>query len=397
MRRIGLLLIIFPFVTNSLNIQAFITKFISASSAQSFAYLNVIVVAIGGVFFWRNNERFPVLIKLWFSFFLCYYIIGTVAAEIHGTSTPYLKSLIPLIYFISYSIFLKFESNRKIFLQIVGATFLTSCIFVIFFQWINFSMDSEGIYKYTLERAGGVYGDANQSAVVSILSFVFIFHKYKPARPAGYFIKVLALAISLYALFLTFSKTGFVVFILIILLASYKMLTRRNVVLIICLVPAILFVIIRSALQSDYLTALQKTRIENLINILTLNTSEIEMSNRDVLLRNMLGYVYENPVFGNGIYFSNIIRGHNTIIGVWADAGIIAFLIFLWILIKYYLESLKSYDSTKYFSLSVLVTLTIFMLSLQTIINQPYLLCIFVYLAYLIDATSVTEPKYHHN
>lgn len=393
MKRIGLLCLLVPFVFNTLNIQAFITKFVSANAAQSFAYLNVILVITGTLIFVRHKESFAPLIRLWCWFFLSYYIFGTVASEIHNTDSPYLKTLIPLIYFLGYSVFLSIEDFRPLFIKVCTAAFFCSSIMVIVFQRMNFSMDHDGVYEYVLERAGGVYGDANQAALASILSYILIFYFFKPESNFYKAIKFLALIIAVYALVLTFSKTGFLVLLIVLTLTFHRLFSAKKILVTAVIIPIILIAGINIALKSDSLSVLQKDRIENVVNILTFNTGKVEMSGRDMLLQNMLKYVYENPVLGNGIYFSNMIRGHNTIIGVWADAGIICFLLFLLILFTYFRKSLSGKSDTAYFSLSIMLTMTVFMLSLQTIINQPYLLCLLVFVCYHVERSLSIQDK----
>ena len=392
MKKIGLLCMLVPFVFNTLNIQAFITKFVSANAAQSFAYLNVILIIIGTVIFFKHKESFAPIIKLWIWFFVFYYIIGTIASEIHNTDSPYLKTLIPLIYFLGYSVFLSVAEFRPLFIKVCTVAFFVSSIMVIIFQRMNFSMDHDGIYEYVLERAGGVYGDANQAALVSILSYILIFYFFKPESKFFKALKFIALLIAVYALVLTFSKTGFLVLLVVLGLTFHKLFSAKKILVTAVIVPIIFIAGINFALKSDTLSVLQKGRIENVVNILTFNTGKVEMSGRDMLLQNMLKYVYDNPILGNGIYFSNIIRGHNTIIGVWADAGIVCFLLFLLILFSYFRKSLSSKSDTAYFSLSIMLAMTVFMLSLQTIINQPYLLCLLVFLCYHVER-SLTDPE----
>lgn len=392
MKKIGLLCMLVPFVFNSLNIQAFIAKFASESATQSFAYLNVILVIIGTVIFFKHKETFAPIIKLWIWFFVVYYIIGTIASEIHNTNTPYLKTLIPPIYFLGFSVFLSIPEFRPLFIKVCTAVFFVSSIMVIVFQRMNFSMDHDGIYEYVLERAGGVYGDANQAALASILSYILIFYFFKPESKFFKALKFIALLIAVYALILTFSKTGFLVLLVVLALTFHKLFSAKKILVTAVIVPIIFIAGINFALESDTLSVLQKERIENVVNIITFNTGEVEMSGRDMLLQNMLKYVYDNPILGNGIYFSNIIRGHNTIIGVWADAGIVCFLLFLLILFSYFRKSLNGKSDTAYFSLSVMLALTVFMLSLQTIINQPYLLCLLVFLCYHVER-SQNDPE----
>jgi hypothetical protein len=45
----------------------------------------------------------------------------------------------------------------------------------------------------------------------------------------------------------------------------------------------------------------------------------------------------------------------------------------------------------KFYALSIFLGFCLFMLSLQTVINQPYLLVIFIYLAYYIDNNKASK------
>jgi O-antigen ligase len=137
----------------------------------------------------------------------------------------------------------------------------------------------------------------------------------------------------------------------------------------------------------------QFSRITVILDVLSFQTENIDYSGRDFLLDNMLNYIAENPLLGNGIQFSNSIRGHNTIIGIWADAGVLAFMLLVIILIAYILRSLAADRDTKYFSLSVLTTLIIFMLTLQTVINQTYLMVVFAFLGFILSKDTVKRPN----
>jgi hypothetical protein len=111
----------------------------------------------------------------------------------------------------------------------------------------------------------------------------------------------------------------------------------------------------------------------------------------------MIRHIQENPISGNGVNFATTIRGHNTIIGVWADSGIIVFLLFIVLLISHWGIALTEPDARlRGFTLAVLTVLSVFMMTLQTIINQGYLLAIFVYLGYMLEKRyklPLTKPK----
>ncbi|MBC7915788.1 MAG: O-antigen ligase family protein [Pyrinomonadaceae bacterium] len=384
MKKIGVYCLLVPFVFTTLNVQAFITKFISSSYAQSFAYLNVILVVIGTVVFFRQRQQSSTISNLWFWFFACYWVVGTIASTIHNTPSPYLAAAIPVIYLIGFSVFLSIPEHQRVFRITASVVLFIATALVIILDRFNFSMDYSGIAEYKLERAGGVYGDANQSALVGLLSFNFVYYAFKPSTPFQKGLKFLLIVISIYAIILTFSKTGFVVLLIVLGLTFNKFFTPKKLFFTLMFIFFVFTTLVNGLLDKG-LSKVQSKRVEDIVNILTFNTDKVEFSNRDVLLKNMLNYVYDNPVLGNGISFSNMIRGHNTIIGVWADAGIIAFLLFLLLLFLYFKKSLNAQFEKRYFALCSIFVLAIFMLSLQSIINQPYLIAIFVYLGYFVD------------
>ncbi|WP_340077595.1 O-antigen ligase family protein [Leptobacterium sp. I13] len=397
MKHLGILFLLIPFVLNALNIQAFVTKFVSVSIGQAIAYLNVALLLIGIGFFIKQKRSFPPLIKLWVWFFGCYYVFGLIANAIHQTPAPIIKTLIPVIYFFSFAVFLNMDNYRAFFQKVMAITFFIACCLLIVMQRYNFSLDHDGIYAYTLDRAGGVYGDANNAAVVCLLSFIFIYKIFNPKKRILRLLKLIGLGIAAYALFLTFSKTGFVVLFVVIGFLFYKLFNLKRILLIVIIVPVLLYTGITTALNSESLTPVQKSRIENIVNLLSFNTEKVEFSDRDILFNNMISFIYENPFIGNGINFSTMIRGHNTIFGVWADAGIITFLLFLFLLFQHFRKAIVAPPETRFFLLPVIFVLCIFMLSLQSIINQGYLMALFAYIAYGLESRYKSDVKvYKH-
>tara|TARA_R110002049_G_scaffold296797_1_gene485183 strand:+ start:15147 stop:16388 length:1242 start_codon:yes stop_codon:yes gene_type:complete len=391
------LLFLIPFVFSALSIQALITKFVSVNVGQIIAYLNVLLIIIGifGILKTKDKQSYPKTITLWFVFFIAYYSLGFFANMVHNYEPPFLKTLIPVIYFIGFAQFLGNNENRSLFPKIVIITFTIANLLLIYFQRINFSMDYEGVYKYTLSRAGGVYGDANNAAVVCLLSFIFIKNFFITHNFLQKLIKQLCIGISLYALVLTFSNTGFIVLIIVLMITYNYWFNPKRIIFLVIIVPIFSYFLFTSALNSSYLNNIQKARITNVVNIITLNTSEVSDSGRGVLLQNMMNFVNENPFLGNGIYFSTEIRGHNTLIGIWADAGIFTFLIFIILLLYYYKKAILSPSRIRIPTLSILLVLTIFMLTLQTIINQSYLIVLFAFMAYLMSNSDESQPDEH--
>lgn len=385
MQRLIQFLFYFPLALNLLNLQAFVSKFISASIAQLMAYINLGIIFLGILFILKKTKRFPRLVLMWFLFFLCYFTFGLLANAIHGTAPPLLKILIPIVYLLGYSLFLGVSEKIDNTAKVIAVLFFTSCLLLILLNYFNFSLDHDGIYQYSLDRAGGVYGDANNSAVAAILSFVFINYSFKPKGKIQNLVKIFALQISAYALILTFSKTGIVVFILIIIITYHKLFSFKRILFSLIFIPLLVILTFNWAKSTNSLSPGQKERIENVFDILTLQTQKVSFSERDLLFKNMLGYISENPFLGNGLNFAVEIRGHNTIFGIWADAGFLTFLLFLILIMAYFNSAIIVKNGLRVFALSVLITLTIFMLSLQTIINQGYLIVVFVLLGYMLE------------
>ena len=125
------------------------------------------------------------------------------------------------------------------------------------------------------------------------------------------------------------------------------------------------------------------------MNVLSLNFEEIDDSGRSELVAEVLHYIYKNPLMGNGVDFGALHQTHNTFIAIWADAGIFVLLFFIIMLGVYYRRAFSCSEDIRYFVLPMLLAMCVFMLSLHSVINQPYLMAIFVYLGYLIDDETV--------
>lgn len=322
-----------------------------------------------------------------------YFGIGLWGNIIHDNEVQILKTFIQVIYFLGFAIFFSIQENRKIFEKVLIVTFLISNLLLVYFERINFSMDYQGITVNTLDRAGGVYGDANNAAVVTLLLFIFVANLFKAKTKFQEVVKVLILIFALYCLVLSFSKTGFIVLFIVLGLTYRSLFNIKKILFAILLIPIGFYFLVSAALSSSYLNITQKERVQELFNILTLNTSEVSLSHRDDLFLNLWYYITESPILGNGLNFSASISGHNTIFGIWADAGIFSFLLFMLLMFHYALAGINSSVDKKFFSLSILAVLFIYMQTLQTILDQGYLIAVFVYLAYLVDDKS-RQRKY---
>tara|TARA_R110000744_G_scaffold380457_1_gene501307 strand:+ start:3051 stop:4289 length:1239 start_codon:yes stop_codon:yes gene_type:complete len=387
MKKIGLLFFLVPFVLSALNIQSLVGKFISESLSQYLAFLNYGLVIAGAILCLsdKNRGKFPSIVKTWFFFYLVYYGLGLLANVVHNNEISLLRTTVPLVYAVGFAFFFSSSQNRAIFEKVALYTFFVSVILLIYLNAINFSYDDNSTLNYELDRAGGLYGDSNNAAIVCILAFIFIMKNVKPRSFITKTLKIIVLGVTVYGIILCFSKTGFLVFIVVCALMFHRFFTPGKIVLLIFSLPLALYFSLQSALNSSYLTVVQKSRVQDIVNILTLNTNEVSYSGRDVLFQNMLNYINANPILGNGVYFYKDIYSHNTLFGIWADAGIFCFLLFLYLLFQYFKKSMIAPASIKFYCLSILTVLFVFMITLQTIISEAYLMVVFMYLAYTAE------------
>ncbi|MEX0314821.1 MAG: O-antigen ligase family protein [Allomuricauda sp.] len=241
--------------------------------------------------------------------------------------------------------------------------------------------------NYELDRAQGVYGDANNAAVVCILGFILAYRHLKHTTTLKTAFKAFALIACAYALFLTLSTTGFACFVLVISLLNYKFFSKQRIILLFLLVPifyALLFNL--DVLTADLdLNIRQRHKIQNFVNLVQLNFSEVDTSGRSDMVSGLMEFIYENPIFGRGLEFGLQKQSHNTFIYIWSDAGILTVLFFIFLMFTYFKKSLQLVPNKRYYILAMLTTLTVFMLSLQTIINQPYLMPLFIYISYMVE------------
>ena len=376
-------------------------RFVSVPISQVFAYSNILFLFIGIATSPNLTHKGSKTAKLWFLFYLLYFTFGFIATAYHDFNAPIMRTIIPVIYFWGFFTFFKNAENVEIYQKLFTGLLLFSSILTIYLMKINFDIDYGGIHIYKLDRAGGVYGDANNAALVSILTYIFVKQIFKPKTKTQKIIKIALYFVIFYSLVLTFSTTGLSVFLIILIVSNQSFFTRERLFLLFVagIIGFITILNLQTITKDMPLTKNQRYKIDNLVNVVTLSTDKVDNSGRGELLGAMLEKVYENPFLGNGIDYSVVVRGHNTYIGIWADAGIFAFLLFVGILILHYYRMLQTKEATRSFGLSILIVFSVFMISLQSILNQPYLITVFAYLGYLIDRnmkeSSVNPIRYH--
>jgi O-antigen ligase len=376
-----------PFVLTVFNLQVFATRLVSMVLAQLMAYTNLALLLLGIALTIKDRGKFSKTARLWIIFYIIYFVFAILAGALHNNPANILVSIIPFIYVLAFYVYLSVPKNRETFRNVAMIGFVLSGVLSIYLFKINFDLDRGGAYTY-IDRSGGVYADANNTALAAIISFVLLFKLYKPNIIIFKIFKLIVLGIMTYGLIITFSNTGFMVFIICLIILNQKFFTGIRLIFGLSLIPILYLTLVNlnNLTANIELQGQQRDKINNIVNIVTFNTDEIDTSGRNDLLMKLINdYVFENPILGNGVNFANSQSAHNTVIGVWADAGIFALLFFLFMLGKYFIETIKSPPDIRYFVLPMLFVMCVFMLSLQSVINQPYLIALFIYMAYLID------------
>lgn len=376
-----------PIVCSALNIQGLVNMFISNSLSQQLAYFNVLLIIVGIFLIEKDASNFSKTNKIWLIFYICYYSFALLASGVQGLTSGILATLVAPIYFIGFYVLLSDPDQLKPFLKILTISFVIASFLTIYLYNIKFNYGDPSILVSRIDRAEGVFGDANNAALVSLIAYILFDKVYNPSKNIFRACKILILAIIFYSVFLTFSTTGLFVFTVIFFITNYKYFTGfRSIILGILIVLLYIGIFsLKSQTKDLNLSAHQIHKIDNVINLLTLNLEKVDSSGRGDLIENILPYLYKNPILGNGVDFSVAMRGHNTYIGIWGDAGIFTFVFFIFMLVVYFLKTFTLNSKQRYFAMSILLVLYIFMFSLQTVINQPNLIVLIVIIGYIID------------
>jgi len=383
----------FPLFSSCLQLQGVVYRLGGETMSQLFAYANLGLIIIG-LFLFRNKiETTSSTSRIWFIFYLVYYCFAILATGISGFKPSITASLIPLIYYIGFYFLLSNKEQFLLFFKVITFSFVVSAIITVILIKLNYHIGSGGVYFRELDRAEGLYGDANNAALASIIAYILFDKFFTPWNLITKVTKILILLLLFYSVFLTFSTTGLFVFIIVFFITNYKFFTGIRLILLGVLITV--FYIGVFALKSETknldLSKAQIVKIDNIINVLTLNLDKVDNSGRGDLVQNVIKYIYENPILGNGVEFSGHMRGHNTYVGIWVDAGIFTFILFLFIIFYYFFKTFTLEKHLRFFAMAILIVLYIFMVSLQSVINQPYLIVLFVFIGYMIDYNRISE------
>jgi O-antigen ligase len=369
-------------------LQAFVSIYYGETLQQMLAYINLGIIVIGFLLLIKEDIPFSKTAKNWIFFYVTYYVLSGLGSVYYSNSFDILKTLVPVVYCIGFMSFLRFDNFRVLFEKIATLTFLMANALLIVFINLNFDLDRYGQnIDYGLDRAQGVYGDANNAALAGIVGFIFLFQVYKPKKFIFKILKIILLLATIYAVILTLSTTGLGVVLIVLIILFKKKITKQYILLGLIILPILYVSIINidKIIRIEDLNVRQQRKVDNIINILTFDFEEVDTAGRNNLLEKTMDYIYDNPFLGRGLYFGIEQRSHNTFATIWVDSGILGLLIFFYLLLIYFKGIYICRTDVKYPIFALFFVLTVFMLSLQSVINQPYLMSVFIYMAYIID------------
>lgn len=391
MKKIAIIVCFFyPIIAAIINLQFLAVAFISTNAGRLVSRSNLLLVLLGIFIIQKDIKCLSKTSGLWLKYYLLYYSFGLLATGIFGFESPIVVSLIPVAFFISFYFFLSIDTYRITFFKVITYTFLISSILTVILFKMNYDFDYGdigGYVPYQVNRASGLYQDANSAALVNVIAYILFDKYFNPINKSQKIIKILLLIIISYSVLITYSTTGLFALVIIFIITNYKLFKGLKLIIfgILFIIFYLSLFLFKSYTSELNLTQHQIYKLNNFINLLTLNTNEIDNSGRGALVERLFQYIYQNPILGNGIEFSVAMSGHNTYVGVWGDAGLITFLFFIFLLIIYLTRSMRLKIEWRFFCLAMLITLCVFMMSLQSVINQEYLMVVFVFLGYIID------------
>ncbi|MEC4266018.1 O-antigen ligase family protein [Muricauda sp. SYSU M84420] len=388
MKKIVHLFFLVPFIVNALNLQDWISLYVGGTSGQLVAYGNVGLLILGSFLIIKLKGSPLGTPGTWAVFFAVHYSLSILASILYNNPANFGYTLVNIVFYFSFLLYLKRLVDLSFIQTYFTIVFSIASICLIFLWNMQLDLDyfSSDI-SWGLDRASGLYGDANNACLVSIISYVFLKFTDFGNLPFKSLIKLILTLLISYSVILTFSTTGYLVFVFVVILCNYKYLSKRNILASMFALPLLYLIII----NLTWLTAglnlneRQQSKIVNFENIFSFKFDQIDNSGRFEHIDNVIGKLYENPFFGHGFDFGLNHLTHNTYLNIWLESGIIGLLVLIVVLAIYFSRAIKVEKKTKYFSLAILFAVSIFMLSLQTVINQPYIMVVLTYVGVLID------------
>ena len=247
------------------------------------------------------------------------------------------------------------------------------------------------VIRTAKERLSGLYINPNNAGffcsicMVLTLSFAVTLRKW--------YLQILFILLSIFTLgvcFITFSKTGILINIILCVLAFILILNRtlkgkqsRFLLFYIVILVGGFASAFSGRITEDLLTDDQFNRIEQLKSVLfEWRLDEETTTNRTAATKVALDLISERPILGHGYKSFRLfsqqeerinenIGVHNTYLLLWGESGILPFLLFLLFLIScYYFALVNTSGQDKYFCIGILIVITLYAFTTHNIFDD---------------------------
>ena len=132
---------LYPLTASALNFQGWLTLYTSDTYGQILAYGNLLFICLGFVLLVKKKAEFTTTGSLWIPYFLLFYAMVSFASILNDHSYLLLSSLVPVIYFIGFLSYFRFQENIRKFEILIMIAFAIANIFLLYFVSINFDLD----------------------------------------------------------------------------------------------------------------------------------------------------------------------------------------------------------------------------------------------------------------
>ncbi len=365
-------------------------------------------------FLYKKNFRISL-------FVLIFYLVGVVISMVYMNFDS-LIAVIPniirctlsvLIFPYLFSYFLlnkKGEQLMKIF-----AIILTMAVFsIVIFNFLGIELsylvytDLQDTAGDVIGRSSGVFLNANSAGQFAVYAVIFLLYLLEKERKKAKYLICIPLAFCIFAVFMTFSTTGFINILLALTYYIFNKYTNKikfiiHFVFLLITFQVLLsaFISVKDAIYKNYnLPAIQQEKIDNIVNILSFSDSKkIDYSDRDQLLQKGIERVEKRPFFGYGAgeFMAGIAHGvgvHNTYIQIIGETGV--FMLLFYLVICFQLLKTCFFIKNKalsFLATSITLSTLIYQLTTHGILYNETILLIVIFISCLSTYVTYIEKR----